>query len=253
EVVLTGDPRDLAQVKTQVAQNTLYIACSKGYPQFGAINAEVKGRFLNDVYYKGEGAVNGDHLHTRFLNLYLENQGRTKLAGSIGLQHLVVVGNGLTQINGINSPNLQVSLKGSPKVQLTGMANLSKLTINGNGWLSLYWIKSDHLTINGKKGAKIQLAGIANQLDLELWDTAQFKGRYLRAKRSFVKTHDQAVAEISAVHHQSSLATDASDIYYYNIPDTRADFMALNGSVLDMREWNEYNMEDFTRYNKQFP
>ena len=83
--------------------------------------------------------------------------------------------------------------------------------------------------------------------------SSQFKGRYLRAQRSFVKTHDQSVAEISAVNHQSNLATDASDIYYFNIPNTRADFMAFNGSVLDMREWSQYDTEEFTRYNKQFP
>ena len=104
-----------------------------------------------------------------------------------------------------------------------------------------------------KKAAKIQLAGIVNRLEVELWGAARFKGRYLRAQRSFVKTHDKSVAEISAVNHQSTLATDASDIYYYNIPDTRADFMAFNGSVLNMREWSLYELQEFTRYNKQFP
>jgi hypothetical protein len=88
---------------------------------------------------------------------------------------------------------------------------------------------------------------------VELWGVAQFKGRYLRAQRSFVKTHDKSVAEISTVNHQSNLATDASDIYYYNIPNTRADFMAYNGSVLDMREWDRADMQNFNRYNKQFP
>ncbi|PYD07384.1 hypothetical protein DND36_32545, partial [Pseudomonas savastanoi pv. glycinea] len=146
---------------------------------------------------------------------YLANEGTTRLAGNIGLQKLEAVGNGVTQINGVSSRNLQIVLKGDPKVLISGFVNLRQLDMYGKGTLSLYWIKSDTLTIRAKKAAKIQLAGIVNRLDVELWDFAQFKGKYLRAQRSFVKTHDKSVAEISAVNHQSSLATDASDIYYY--------------------------------------
>ncbi|KTD49256.1 GIN domain-containing protein [Legionella quateirensis] len=253
EVILTGDPRDLAQVNTVVSNGTLFLALGKGFPQFGAVNADIRGRFLNGVRYVGAGSIRGSKLHTSYLNLYLANPGTTRLAGTIGLQRLEVVGDGLTQINGISSRNLQIYLKGNPKVQLTGFANLARLNIDGDAWLSLYWIKSNNLIIRAKKAAKVQLAGVVNRLDVELWGVAQFKGRYLRAQRSFVKTHDKSVAEISAVNHQSNLATDASDIYYFNIPTTRADFMAFNGSVLDLREWSQFDMEDFNRYNKQFP
>lgn len=253
QVILTGDPRDLAQVKTVVTQNTLYLVLGNGYPRFGPVNADIRGRFLNGFRYEGAGFIKGSQLHTSYLDLYLANQGTTKLAGTIGLQKLEVVGNGQTQINGITSRNLRVSLKGNPKVQLTGFVSLAKLNIDGDGWLSVYWVKSDNLTIRAKKASKIQLAGIVNRLDVELWGVAQFKGKYLRAQRSFVKTHDKSVAEISSVNHQSSLATDASDIYYFNIPVTRADFMAYNGSVLNMREWSPYDTQEFNRYNKQFP
>lgn len=253
QVILTGDPRDLAQVKTVVTQDTLYIVLGNGYPRFGAVNADIRGRFLNRFHYVGAGTIRGDRLHTSYLDLYLENQGTTKLSGTIGLQKLKIVGGGLTQINGMSSRNLRIYLKGNPKVQLTGFSNLAKLNINGDAWLSLYWIKSNNLTVRAKNGAKIQLAGVVNRLDVELWGVAQFKGRYLRAQRSFVKTHDKSVAEISAVNHQSNLATDASDIYYFNLPATRADFMAFSGSVLDLREWGQLDMKDFNRYNKQFP
>ncbi len=253
QVILTGDSRDLAQVKTIVTQNTLYIVLGEGYPQFGAVSADIRGRFLNRVHYVGAGVINGNQIHTSLLDLFLANEGTTRLNGSIGLRKLDVIGNGLVQINGINSQNLQVHFKGNPKVQLNGYANFTNLDLEDGGWLSLYWIKSDNLTIRARSASRIQLAGIVNRLDVELWGTSTFKGRYLRAQRTFVKTHDKSVAEISSVNHQSSLATDASDIYYYNLPNTRADFMAFNGSVLDMREWNQPFLKDFDRYNKQFP
>ncbi|KTD34323.1 hypothetical protein Lmor_1720 [Legionella moravica] len=253
QVLLTGDPRDLAQVTSVVSNGTLYLALGKGFPRFGAVNADIRGKFLNGVRYIGAGSIRGSRLHTSYLNLYISNPGTTRLAGTIGLQRLEVVGGGLTQINGLTSRNLHVYLKGNPKVQLTGFVNLAKLDIDGDAWLSLYWVKSNDLIIRAKSAARVQLAGIVNKLDVELWGVAQFKGRYLRAQRSFVKTHDKSVAEISAVNHQSNLATDASDIYYFNIPTTRADFMAYNGSVLDLREWSQFDREDFNRYNKQFP
>lgn len=253
QVILTGDTRDLAQVKVVVNNNTLYLALGNGYPRYGMVNADIRGRFLNRLHYVGAGTISGSQLHTSLLDLSLSNQGTTRLDGTIGLRQLDVTGGGLVQINGISSQNLQVHFKGNPKVQLTGFTNISTLNMDGGGWLSLYWVKSDLLTIRAKKSAKIQLAGMVNRLDVELWGTANFKGRYLRAQRTFVKTHGKSVAEISSLNHQSTLSTDASDIYYYNLPNTRADFMAFDGSVLDMREWGQNDLRDFTRYNKQFP
>lgn len=253
QLILKGDPRDLAQVHTTVSQNTLYISVGKGFPQFGPLHADIRGQFLNRFKYIGDGTIVGRQLHTSSLDIDVNNSETMRLAGSIGLRKLTLGGTGSTQINGITRQNLQVHLIDSPRVQLTGFTSLSQLTVDGNGWLSLYWIKSNELTIRAKQGAKIQLAGAVNRLDLQLWDTAQFKGRYLRALRSFVKTHNKSSAELSSVNHQSTLATDASDIYYYNIPNTRADFMAFNGSVLNMREWSQFDNQDFSRYNKQFP
>jgi hypothetical protein len=254
QLILKGDPRDLAQVQTGVRHDTLYITLGSGYPKYGQVYVDVRGRYLNKFKYQGAGLVTGSQLSTRFLDLDLENQGATRLGGTIGLQELRVKGKGLVQLTGIKSYHMQVRLIGSPKVQLTGVAALAELNVDGDGWLSLYWVQGKNVLIRAKKKAKIQLAGVANQLDVELWDNAQYKGRYLRAQRSFVKTHNKSVAELSAVNHQSSLATDASDIYYYNIPNTRADFMGLDGSVLDMRDLTSpYLAQEYDRYNKQFP
>jgi hypothetical protein len=253
QLLLMGDPRDLEQVQVIVDQNTLFLSLGKGYPHYGTVSADIRGSVLNVFRYQGTGSIEGKQLETRYLELYLANQGRTELGGHIGLQRLEIVGSGLTQISGIRSYDLQLIIKGSPKVQLTGWANLRRLSVDGDAWLSLYWIKSSKLRVRATGAAKIQLAGAVNILDLELSDKAEFKGRYLRAQRSFVKTRDKSMAEIYSFNHQSTLATDNSDIYYYYIPNTRADFMAVNGSVLKLRPWNPYDFRDFTAYNKQFP
>lgn len=253
QVILTGDPVDLAQVKTVVSNNTLYISLGKGYPDHGAVHVDIQGRFLNRFRYQGAGVVTGTQLNTNYLDLYLANQGTTTLGGTIGLHKLVVKGDGVTKISGLKGQNLQIVMEGEPKVQLAGVININTLDIAGKGVLTMYWVQSKNLTVKAKESAKLYLAGTVNRLSVELWDVAVFKGRYLRAQRTFIKTHDKSEAEISSVNHQSSLASDASDIYYYNLPNTRADFMAYNGSVLDMREWGQAVYKDFTRYNKQMP
>ena len=122
--------------------------------------------------------------------------------------------------------------------------------MDNDGWLSMYWIKSKMLIVRGRGAAFIQLAGVADRLDVELWGKAQFHGRYLRANNAFVKTHNQSLAEIAAVNKQHTLASDNSDIHFFNIPSMKTDFMAFNGAVLDMRDWNMPLMQEYNQYNK---
>lgn len=250
QVILHGDPRDLAQVSTLVKNNTLLVGLQPGYPKFGGVSVDIRGRYLNSFFYRGAGQINGPHLNTGLLDISITNTGRTTLAGNINLRKLEVNGSGYTEIVGIKSQNLQLSMSGKPHVKLVGLVRLSALDLTGNGSLGLYWVKSDLLTIRAKGKTFIQLAGIANKLDLELWGNSQFNGRYLRVKRVFAKTHDKSIAEITALDRQHTLATDGSDIRFYEIPEMKADFMGYNGAVLDMRDWNNPEMEEYTRYNK---
>lgn len=253
-LIVRGDPRDLAELQSTVNTQTLYIRFTGGAPRYGQVNVDVHGGSLDKVRYVGSGMLTGSQLNTRLLDLDLENQGTTRLGGSLGIQDLTVKGKGLVQLSGVHSYNMGINLIGDPKVQIAGAAHLSKLTMTGDGSLSMYWVKGYNLAITAKNKARLQLAGAVNHLELDLHGMAQFKGRYLRAQRSFVKTYDRSIAEISSVNHQSSLASDASDIYYYNIPTTRADFMAFDGSVLDMRDLSSpYMDQEYKRYNKQFP
>jgi hypothetical protein len=232
-VHLAGDPRDLKNVAIVVKGYALKIIMKKP-PLYGPVTADIRAHELTTFDYKGAGSIVGAHLHTKQLNLNINNRGNVRLAGSIGLNNLKVKGSGLTTIHGVVGHHLAVSLKGKPKVQLSGIVNISRVNVDGCGWLGLYWVKSTDLTIRLHGSVQTQLAGITNMLDVELWDTAQFKGRYLRAKTSFVKTHGHSRAEISTINRQHTLALDASDIYYYHTAKFDSDFMGNNGAVLDL-------------------
>lgn len=250
QIILRGDPRDLVKVITVVKDNNLLVSLDKHDPQYGAVSVEIRGHYLNSFSYEGSGTVRGPRLNSGLLDLSIKNSGPTTLSGWIVLRKLTASGGGTIHIYGARSQYMQLSITGKTKVQIAGVINLSKLDLEGDGTLSMYWIKTDFLTICGRGNSFIELAGVVNKLDVELWGTSHFNGRYLRAKRAFVRTHDKAVADLTAIKHQSTLATDASDIYFYKIPDTKADFMAYQGSVLDMRDLNLPYLRDYDRYNK---
>lgn len=249
-VVLRGDPRDLAYVVTTVSNGTLNVILGDGYPQHGGVQVEVNSRYLNSFEYHGAGAVTGRRLRTSLLDLLLDNKGQTMLGGHIGLRKLIIKGDGYTEITGINSPYLTTVISSKATVRLGGVVNLTNLNINNGGRLSLYWVKSRDLIIRERGSSFVQLGGMVNKLDVELWDKARFNGRYLRAERAFVKTHGQSIAEMSAAQRQHTLASGSSDIHFYNIPTLKADFMAFEGAVLDMRDLGSPYVQEYTQYNK---
>lgn len=250
KIDLKGHPADLMQVKSLVSHQTLTLNLGKGYPNYGPVSADIYLPTLNAFSYHGSGTIVADNLYSRSLDATIENMGRTTFSGQINLHKLTIGGEGYTHIRGVSSPSLYIKVKGKSRVELSGVMNVSELDLYDGAWISLHWLKSNSLRICGHGQSFIQLAGIAEKLEVELWDRAHFNGRYLRTNRVFVKTHGKSIAEIAAVKRQHSLATDASDIYFYNLPTMKTDFMAFNGAVLDMRDLSPWDIEEYTRYNK---
>lgn len=250
KIILFGDSRDLANISTQKKGNLLTIKAEAGYPKYGQVKAIIKGGHLRAFDYQGIGKVAGTKLNVNPFDLTLNNQGTTTLGGNIGLRHLNVIGTGHTEISGINSANLQMKLSGLARLKLKGKANLTALNLHDKASVSFYWVKSSRLTVRAYDESYLQLAGTVDTLDAELCDSARFNGRFLRAQEAFVKTFGQSIAKISALTHQHSLASGNSNIYYYNLPSTKTDFMAFNGAVLDMRDRRLPQRKEPSVYNK---
>lgn len=247
---LQGDPTDLSHVKMSVKYGLLTIAVDNGYPHHGAMHVDIHTHYLNVFKYKGHGTITGNNLHSTLLDLSIANKGSTTLQGQLAVHNLIIAGPGYTQIKGIKGQNLNIKITGNAHVQLAGMINATSLNIK-DGWLSLYWIDSQALRIRARGHAFVQMAGRVQTLDTELWDKARFNGRYLRGTYVFTKTHDQSIADVNVLKRRHSLATDTSNIYFHNLPDMKTDFMAYNGSVLDLREWDVKGREEPTRYNRE--
>jgi len=249
-VILRGDPRDLQQVVVETHGDTLLVNMGAGYPRHGPVKAEIRTRYINYLAYDGVGNLSGTKLRSNDLILDLNNNGITNLDGYLMLRKLTVRGQGLYKIGGVHSQYLVVDIDEEARVEMRGNTNLNDLIVNGDGRFSLYWVKGPCLRVRAHGHPAIQLAGVVSKLDVELHDRAMFEGRYLRADRVFAKTFDKSVARISAVHRQHTLASDQSDIYFYNLSEMRTDFMAYDGSVLDMRSWDLRGRKEYTYLNK---
>lgn len=250
-VVMSGAPEDLSHVHLQVSRTgVLCIEVKDDVHFIGPVSADIRTRYLNGLTYSGNGSITGTRLRANLERVVITNKGPTVLSGVVRLGYLEVLGPGYIQMSGVISPHLHVKLSRQAKVKLTGIAALRRLDMDGTSWFSMSWVKTPTLIVRATGKAYIQLAGIVNKLDAEISDFAQLNARYLRARRAFVKTHGNSVAKIAATHHQHTLATDASDIRFYNLPEMRSDFMAFDGAVLDLRLFNTAFVKEPTAYNK---
>jgi hypothetical protein len=252
-LTLMGDPKDLANVKIEVVEDVLFISLKEPASPNNVLSVDIRTRYLNGLEYHGTGTITGDHLRANLERLVIDNHGPTTLKGTVLLSYVNIRGDGLTQISGVKSRHLHVKLAEHAKLRLTGLAALKHLEMEGNSWFSLAWIKTPTLILCASDKAYIELAGIVNKFDAKLQGSAKLNARYLRARRAFVKTHDNSVAEIAAIAHQHTLATDASDIRFYNLPDMKTDFMNFDGAVLDMRAFNTAYDEEpraYDNYNR---
>lgn len=249
KIILIGDPRDLKQIKIKVSNGMLSVYLDSAYPRHGSILAKIYTQKLNTFTFNGIGKITGNNLRSGTLDLAINNPQTTTLGGTLFLGALIAAGGGTIKIANVHTPNLTLLVKDSTKVKLIGVIGIAKINVYANSLVSLYWVKTKKLKIRGQGNAQVALAGTVNHLDVELWDNAHFNGRYLRTKCAFVKTHDQAIADLNALNRQHTLATNVSNIYFYNLPSLRTDFMANDGSVLDLRDLSDPEVAEYTIYN----
>lgn len=251
KIVLTGDTRDIKETLRTVKDNELYVQINKPYPKYANLKVEIYLKRISCFSYHGYGTIKARGIQTNCLDLVIDNAKDTTINGSLCLCNVKILGPGITQINGIRTGcTTNLYLASFANVKLVGYANLAHIKMSGNSQLSLFWVKSKTLRIKMKDKARAQLAGISDYLHVELWGKAKFDGKYLRSKNSFIKTHDNSTAEISVIKNQHTLAKGKSNIYYYSLPETKTDFLAEEGSVLDFRDLSNPFLKSNSKYNK---
>lgn len=245
KAIVTADERALPYIHLKIKNHTLYVDCTKACDNYQRPMLHINVQKLRNFYFAGAGNIIGHNLLLHNSYVYIKNKNVTKLDGHLKLREIYLAGNGYTSLIGVYATRLRLKLKNHARLKIQGKVQLASMSLGTGTWISLYWLTADQLEIKGQGSTFIQLAGIVHVLNVELWNKARFNGRYLRAQETFIKTHDHSLAEISTFGHQHTLASGASDIYYYN-DDFKAhtDLMGKSGAVLDMNQWEPDDVGD---------
>lgn len=238
KIVFHGVEPDIKSTERNVKYGELYIKLGKNLPKYGYMKVDIYMRKMTAFTYNGSGNIFASGIASNCIDINIDNDKNATIGGSFGLGNAKFSNVGYYQIQGVHGCTTNLIIKDKAKVRITGYSNLANLNMGDDSELNLYWVKSKSIKIKLKDNARVQLSGVTEAFNDEQWDKSRLDGRHLMSQISFVKTHDYSEAYISVVRNQHTLAKDRSNIYYYFLPENHADFMAKNGSVLDMREWH---------------
>ena len=236
-VVAHGASDDLANLTMIEHADKLHMIMERGYPKQGPITIDV---YINDyrgITQRGHIPITGHGIYSRALVLSTNGDAKIDLSGNINLANIHARGQTHIEMTGVNSKRSKIELFDKSYAKLTGMLGVCDLNIHQQSCLIMHWVNATSLKFVLGDNAYVQLAGHVNLLDAELFEKSKLAARFLRSERTFVKTHDEAVAEISTVRAQHTYALDRSHIDYFNVPLYKTDMMVESGSVLDLREW----------------
>jgi hypothetical protein len=235
---VNGDTRDLDEIKWEVKKNknTLRIRLDGRYPKHGPITVDVGLRELYDIKYIGKGNIIGRRLYSNQLDVKIKNGENTTtlLEGHMNLNRVMLRGAGNMELRDTASQSMQLYLGGKVRVKISGIMRLKSLTMHRNAALIVSHARSKFLNITMAGSSRAKLSGHAQFVIANLEGASQLNARGLRINEAFVKTQDNAIAQIYVLNKQHTLATDQSNIYYYNKPTYNTNFMGKNGAVLNL-------------------
>lgn len=234
-----GDSRDLRNVewKLKTKTRTLRVRLDGRFPKHGPVTIDVGVQELNSILYHGNGNVTGRRLRSDGLDLDIDNAKNTTtlLDGRMNLRNVSLRGEGNYILNGGgNNLHLHLVIGEKARVTIKGTMSLKLLEMTGGSFLNLSRVQAKDLRVMMSNESGARLAGSAKWALIKADGNSRFDGQHLHITEAFVKTYDNAIAQIFVTSKQHTLASDQSNIYYYNNATYQTDFMAENGTVLNL-------------------
>lgn len=163
----------------------------------------------------GRGTVSVLNAYTPCLNVINRSSGTVNVSGRVGIRTISNLTSGSIHIIGADSRSLLINACGDSRTSVAGYADLKRLNATGNACVHLYWVNSSAATVFLNKNARVGLAGRVGNLDVYVADNARFGGQYLHATNVYVKTRNNAHANVSGSRRIFASAIDNSSIYYF--------------------------------------
>ena len=191
---------------------------------------------LRHIRYSGDATLRAEKLETGYLDVDMRRGGDLRLGGRVALHDVRIAGAARLHISDVNSNDLHLFLGGNAQLELDGNIRVTEIVAADDSSLRLNWVDAPMLRATITQHAKVTLAGRVGLLQANVFHEATLDAKYLRADRAFVKTYHNGLAEINTIKSRSTLARHESNIYYYSDSDFEGDFMANDGTVMDMQQ-----------------
>jgi hypothetical protein len=139
------------------------------------------------------------------------------------------------RVNGLRSDHpVAFEFLSNSTVVLNGHVAIDHLLAGSNSYVVAYWIESCESYIKARGNATITLGGKVDTLVIDVWDNAQVDACQVWARRAFVKTFNRSRADIRVFESMNIVASDCSNVYYYQDPCFQAPLLQGAGSVIKM-------------------
>lgn len=191
---------------------------------------------LNQINQRGTGSITVNYLTPQLLRVNKTGPGNLIIKGRVKLVQLNAVGPGIILADKIKTSDLFMNIRTSGMVKLTGTVALAILKFSGSGNLQMYWVNSNNLIVRTAGRSTVSLAGIAELVNAFAYGHSHLNLRFLRTKTMFVKSYGDASVDVWVQDNLFTLASNNSNIYYYNYPDYKSRMMQDSGTVLTMAD-----------------
>ena len=236
-VLIVGDVDNVSHVRVDVLNNCLRLRMDAHYrtkPE-SRLTVYVNTAQVEKLIYNGNGSVSGNNLDRAPSTIISSGSGSIKLQGkNLAICQITASEQSYIDINGLQTSQLTIKQTGDSHIVLRGNIVLQEVNSSGNSTLDIYWVNSTYVNVRASDRSYIKLAGIADLLDVRLSQRAFLDAKNLRAEKGFINTTSNARADVSLQKVLGALASDFSDIYYYQDSYYVGGYMRDAGAVFRM-------------------
>ncbi len=217
-IQILGDEKSVSNITWKEKNHTLYLGTKLFYQARHdgrlIIRVNVTPKQINQILFHSNASLLGRGLMGS-LSLRAEGTGQINLyTRKLNLKSLYSHGKGNITLHNIHSQNLSIKSDNTCYIAIEGEVALNTIDFMGNGNLLVYWVNSPYLKINATGKGKIILAGVVKTLDTHLSQKIQLLAKQLCVQQGFIKTQEQAQAQVKVKNKLMAFAKDKSIIYY---------------------------------------
>lgn len=189
---------------------------------------------LKEVTQTGSGTITLIGAESPALNVLVKGNGNVNISGKVGIENIVHDGDGCLSIIGADSDGVCITTAGNGVTSIFGYMNLREVVARDSSRLFVLWVYSKHVNVRATDQAVVGLAGTAAKMNIELDDNACFQGEYMRSCVLYIKTQDDARANVAADLKIYATTGDSSYIYYFGSPNILTSFNSLRSTIIPL-------------------